>query len=36
MPNADQTIQELSQNIVGNLSVSARLRLATLIGLTFL
>lgn len=31
MPNADQTVQEIYHNIVGNLSVSDRLRLAALI-----
>jgi hypothetical protein len=31
MPNIDQTVQEIYQNIVGNLSVSDRLRLAALI-----
>jgi hypothetical protein len=31
MPNADQTIQEIYQNIVGNFSVNDRLRLAVLI-----
>lgn len=31
MPNTNQTVQEIYQNIVGNLSVSARLRLAALI-----
>jgi hypothetical protein len=31
MPNIDQTVQEIYQNIVGNLSVSDRLRLASLI-----
>jgi hypothetical protein len=31
MPNTDQTVQEIYHNIVGNLSVSDRLRLAALI-----
>lgn len=31
MPNTEQTVQEIYQNIVGNLSVSDRLRLAALI-----
>lgn len=31
MPNTDQTIQEIYRNIVGNLSLSDRLRLAALI-----
>jgi hypothetical protein len=31
MPNTDQTVQEIYQNIVGNLSLSDRLRLAALI-----
>jgi hypothetical protein len=31
MPNADQTIQEIYQNIVGNFTVNDRLRLAALI-----
>jgi hypothetical protein len=31
MPNIDQTVQEIYRNIVGNLSVSDRLRLAALI-----
>ena len=31
MPNIDQTVQEIYQNIVRNLSVSDRLRLAALI-----
>jgi hypothetical protein len=31
MPNTDQTIQEIYQNIVGNFTVNDRLRLAALI-----
>jgi hypothetical protein len=31
MPNTDQTVQEIYQNIVGNLSLRDRLRLAALI-----